>query len=164
MAMLKMTRTVRSMMTMIVQGLEERTQHCLTACVAPFIYTKEWTGRLSSQRGRLLAHSPELSAQRGRLSAQSLNSELKMETPPGDEVWAQKCHELDFQVLLRLHDSLAHFLTTTPQVALLKEERSNLIVENEDLVEKVRAAQTLSRKVNQRNAEMPCNFSPRRTR
>jgi len=111
-----------------IQGLEERTQHCLTACVAPFIYTKEWTGRLSSQRGRLLAHSPELSAQRGRLSAQSLNSELKMETPPGDEVWAQKCHELDFQV------------------ALLKEERSNLIVENEDLVEKVRAAQTLSRK------------------
>ena len=34
-----------------------------------------------------------------------------------------------------------------PQVALLKEERSNLLVENEDLCEKVRAAQTLSRKV-----------------
>ena len=33
------------------------------------------------------------------------------------------------------------------QVALLKEERSNLLVENEDLCEKVRAAQTLSRKV-----------------
>merc|ERR1719295_1921468 len=51
-----------------------------------------------------------------------------MATPPGDEIWAQKCHELDFQV------------------ALLKEERSNLLVENEDLCEKVRAAQTLSRK------------------
>ena len=34
----------------------------------------------------------------GRISAQSLNSELKMATPPGDEIWAQKCHELDFQV------------------------------------------------------------------
>ena len=32
-------------------------------------------------------------------------------------------------------------------MALLKEERSNLLVENEDLCEKVRAAQTLSRKV-----------------
>ena len=36
----------------------------------------------------------------GRVSAQSLNSELKMATPPGDEIWAQKCHELDFQVTL----------------------------------------------------------------
>ena len=35
----------------------------------------------------------------GRISAQSLNSELKMATPPGDEIWAQKCHELDFQVV-----------------------------------------------------------------
>jgi len=90
-----------------IQSLDETTQHALTACVASFIYTKEWTGRIS---------------------AQSLNSELKMATPPGDEIWAQKCHELDFQV------------------ALLKEERSNLLVENEDLCEKVRAAQTLSRK------------------
>jgi len=90
-----------------IQSLDETTQHALTACVASFIYTKEWTGRIS---------------------AQSLNSELKMATPPGDEIWAQKCHELDFQV------------------ALLKEERSNLMVENEDLCEKVRAAQTLSRK------------------
>ena len=32
-------------------------------------------------------------------------------------------------------------------MALLKEERSNLIVENEDLYGKVKAAQTLSRKV-----------------
>merc|ERR1711971_24753 len=90
-----------------IQSLDETTQHALTSCVASFIYTKEWTGRIS---------------------AQSLNSELKMATPPGDEIWAQKCHELDFQV------------------ALLKEERSNLLVENEDLCEKVRAAQTLSRK------------------
>ena len=46
-----------------------------------YLFTKEWTGRIS---------------------AQSLNSELKMATPPGDEIWAQKCHELDFQVLLTL--------------------------------------------------------------
>merc|ERR1711892_499372 len=51
-----------------------------------------------------------------------------MATPPGDEVWAQKCHELDFQV------------------ALLKEERSNLMSENEDLYVKVKSAQTVSRK------------------
>ena len=61
----------------LFQSLDETTQHALTACVASFIYTKEWTGRVS---------------------AQSLNSDLKMATPPGDEVWAQKCHELDFQV------------------------------------------------------------------
>ena len=35
-------------------------------------------------------------------------------------------------------------------VALLKEERSNLLVENEDLVTQVRTAQTLSRKVTER--------------
>jgi len=23
---------------------------------------------------------------------------LQVATPPGDEIWAQKCHELDFQV------------------------------------------------------------------
>ena len=39
-------------------------------------------------------------------------------------------------------------------MALLKEERSNLLVENEDLCEKVRAAQTLSRKVVLRIDEM----------
>ena len=60
-----------------IQSMDDTTQHALTSCVASFIYTKEWTGRVS---------------------AQSLNSELKMATPPGDEVWAQKCHELDFQV------------------------------------------------------------------
>jgi len=90
-----------------IQSLEETTQHALTACVASFIYTKDWAGRLS---------------------AQSLNSELKASTPPGDEIWAQKCHELDFQV------------------ALLKEERSTLVSENEDLYGRVREAQTLSRK------------------
>eukprot|EP00090_Calanus_glacialis_P023273 TRINITY_DN3587_c0_g1_i1.p1 TRINITY_DN3587_c0_g1~~TRINITY_DN3587_c0_g1_i1.p1 ORF type:complete len:681 (-),score=191.69 TRINITY_DN3587_c0_g1_i1:42-2084(-) len=90
-----------------IQSLDETTQHALTACVASFIYTKEWAGRVS---------------------AQSINSEPKMNTPPGDEIWAQKCHELDFQV------------------ALLKEERSNLINENEELYVKVKSAQTLSRK------------------
>lgn len=90
-----------------IQSLEETTQHALTACVASFIFTKDWAGRVS---------------------AQSLNSELKAATPPGDEIWAQKCHELDFQV------------------ALLKEERSNLVSENEDLYGKVREALTLSRK------------------
>ena len=64
----------------------------------------------------------------GRDSSQSLNSELKAVTPPGDEIWIQKCHELDFQVVL------------------LKEERSNLLTENEELYGKVREAQTLSRK------------------
>ena len=34
----------------------------------------------------------------GRVSAQSLTNESKPATPPGDEIWAQKCHELDFQV------------------------------------------------------------------
>ena len=38
----------------------------------------------------------------GRVSAQSLTSDSakggRGVTPPGDEVWAQKCHELDFQV------------------------------------------------------------------
>jgi len=90
-----------------IQNLEETTQHALTACVASFIFTKDWAGRQS---------------------AQSINSELKAITPPGDEVWAQKCHELDFQV------------------ALLKEERSNLVCENEDLYGKVKEALTLSRK------------------
>jgi len=90
-----------------IQSLEETTQHALTACVASFIFTKDWAGRVS---------------------AQSINSELKAATPPGDEIWAQKCHELDFQV------------------ALLKEERSNLVSENEDLYGKVREALTLSRK------------------
>lgn len=94
-----------------------------------------------------------------------------MATPPGDEIWAQKCHELDFQVNVSNKSLFAnfHFFTnfeqyrdlgmtlnindlvpdSSPfsQVALLKEERSNLLVENEDLCEKVRAAQTLSRKV-----------------
>lgn len=38
----------------------------------------------------------------GRESAQSLTSDTSKGqrgvTPPGDEIWAQKCHELDFQV------------------------------------------------------------------
>jgi len=91
-----------------IQSLDETTQHALTACVASFIYTKEWAGRVTS--------------------APSGSSPLKMATPPGDEVWAQKCHELDFQV------------------ALLKEERSNLMSENEELYVKVKSAQTVSRK------------------
>ena len=42
------------------------------------------------------------------MSAQSLTSETaKPATPPGDEVWAQKCHELDFQVI---NISLLHFV------------------------------------------------------
>ena len=111
------------------------------------------------------------------MSAQSLTSETaKPATPPGDEVWAQKCHELDFQVIRSQHfiswsssvqnvtcdGSRAQFYITflssdcefvsrvidfqTLQVALLKEERSNLMVENEELYGKVREAQTLSRK------------------
>ena len=90
--------------------LQETTQHCLTQCVANMM--KDFTGGETE----------------GRDSSQSLNSELKAVTPPGDEIWLQKCHELDFQVVL------------------LKEERSNLLTENEELYGKVREAQTLSRK------------------
>ena len=90
--------------------LQDTTQHCLTQCVANMM--KDFTGGETE----------------GRDSSQSLNSELKAVTPPGDEIWLQKCHELDFQVVL------------------LKEERSNLLTENEELYGKVREAQTLSRK------------------
>jgi len=90
-----------------IQSLDETTQHALTSCVTSFIYTTEWAGRVS---------------------AESACTELKMATPPGDEIWAQKCHELDFQV------------------ALLKEERSNLMNENEELYGKVKTAQNVSRK------------------
>ena len=38
----------------------------------------------------------------GRVSAQSLTSDVKPVTPPGDEIWAQKCHELDFQVIYQI--------------------------------------------------------------
>lgn len=95
-----------------IQSLPERTQHCLTQCVANMM--KDFTGAEAETEGRD--------------SSQSLNSELKAVTPPGDEIWIQKCHELDFQVVL------------------LKEERSNLLTENEELYGKVREAQTLSRK------------------
>ena len=95
-----------------IQSLPERTQHCLTQCVANMM--KDFTGAEADTEGRD--------------SSQSLNSELKAVTPPGDEIWIQKCHELDFQVVL------------------LKEERSNLLTENEELYGKVREAQTLSRK------------------
>ena len=93
-----------------IQSLEEPTQHRLTQCVAKMM--KDVAGGETE----------------GRDSSQSLTSELKAVTPPGDEIWIQKCHELDFQVVL------------------LKEERSNLLTENEELYGKVREAQTLSRK------------------
>jgi len=89
-----------------IQSLDETTQHALTACIVSFISTKDWSGK----------QSPIDSVSDAKAS------------PPGDEVWAQKCHELDYQV------------------ALLREERSNLMNENEELCGKVRAAQTLSRK------------------
>jgi len=87
-----------------IQSLDETTQHALTACIVSFISTKDWTGKQSP-----------------------IESDPKP-SPPGDEIWAQKCHELDYQV------------------ALLREERSNLMNENEELSGKVRVAQTLSRK------------------
>ena len=93
-----------------IQSLEETTQHRLTQCVANMM--KDFTGGEAE----------------GRDSSQSLSSDLKAVTPPGDEIWIQKCHELDLQVVL------------------LKEERSNLLTENEELYGKVREAQTLSRK------------------
>ena len=60
-----------------MQTLPERTQHCLTQCVAGMMKEADTEGRESSQ---------------------SINSDLKAVSPPGDEVWIQKCHELDFQV------------------------------------------------------------------
>jgi len=103
-----------------IQSLDPTIQHTLTQCVASFIIIKDW--------GDQVTHVDTDTCREGRVSAQSLTSEVKATTPPGDEIWAQKCHELDFQV------------------ALLKEERSNLMVENEELYGKVREAQTLSRK------------------
>ena len=64
-----------------IQTLPERTQHALTKCVA----------------GMMKEADTEAETE-GRDSSQSINSELKAVTPPGDEVWIQKCHELDFQV------------------------------------------------------------------
>merc|ERR1719323_1579494 len=89
-----------------IQSLDETTQHALTSCIVSFISTKDWSERVSSS---------ELSPD----AKHGLN---------GDEVWAQRCHELDYQV------------------ALLREERSNLMNENEELCSKVKAAHTLSRK------------------
>ena len=42
----------------------------------------------------------------GRVSGLSLTSDTKTRgvTPPGDEIWAQKCHELDFQVRIATQD------------------------------------------------------------
>ena len=64
-----------------IQTLPERTQHSLTKCVAGMM--KETDSEADTE---------------GRDSSQSINSDLKAVTPPGDEVWIQKCHELDFQV------------------------------------------------------------------
>jgi hypothetical protein len=33
---------------------------------------------------------------------------VQVATPPGDEIWAQKCHELDFQVRFRLFTCQVH--------------------------------------------------------
>ena len=63
-----------------IQSLSEDTQHCLTQCVAGMM--KDFTGA---------------ETEAGRVSSQSITSD-KPATPPGDEVWIQKCHELDFQV------------------------------------------------------------------
>jgi len=89
-----------------IQSLDETTQHALTACIVSFISTKDWSERVATNE---------------------TISEAKL-SPSGDEVWAQRCHELDYQV------------------ALLREERSNLMNENEELCGKVKAAQSLSRK------------------
>ena len=60
-------------------------------------FLQEWTCK-QDQNYDIISISLHLQEWTGRISAQSLNSELKMATPPGDEIWAQKCHELDFQV------------------------------------------------------------------
>jgi len=83
-----------------IQSLDETTQHTLTACVASFIATVQ-----------------ELCSQPDSGPAQAR-----------DEVWQQKCHELDFQV------------------ALLKDERTSLVSENEELSGRVRAAAGLTRR------------------
>ena len=57
-------------------------------------------------------------------------------------MWAQKCHELDYQVRVTSHVSrVLRDSVTRVQVALLREERSNLVTENEELCGRVRAAQ-----------------------
>ena len=61
-------------------------------------------------------------------------------------MWAQKCHELDYQVrgVSRVTCHVSRVLRdsyTRVQVALLREERSNLVTENEELCGRVRAAQ-----------------------
>ena len=80
-----------------------------------------------------------------------------MATPPGDEIWAQKCHELDFQVGLSIFHSDSWQLFF--KVALLKEERSNLINENEELYGKVKSAQTLSRKDSVKSRQFEAEIS-----
>ena len=61
-------------------------------------FLQEWTCKQDQTKLWYISISLLLQEWTGRISAQSLNSELKMATPPGDEIWAQKCHELDFQV------------------------------------------------------------------
>jgi hypothetical protein len=36
---------------------------------------------------------------------------VQVATPPGDEIWAQKCHELDFQVYLTCTTSQVSIVT-----------------------------------------------------
>ena len=75
-------------------------------------------------------------------------------------MWAQKCHELDYQVRVACYVSrvTCHVLrvlrdsVTRVQVALLREERSNLVTENEELCGRVRAAQVSSDWWRQRDA------------
>ena len=66
-----------------LQRLPEPVQLSLSGCLASCLLWRDWAG------------------QQGRISAQSDASSdpgTKSVSPPGEEIWAQKCHELDFQV------------------------------------------------------------------
>ena len=95
-----------------IQSLNPGIQHSLTQCVASFIIIK--VGVNINVSTCLIHVSQDWGGggagddAEGRVSAQSLTSDVKPATPPGDEVWAQKCHELDFQVFYQIS---LHFMT-----------------------------------------------------
>ena len=82
-----------------IQSLDETTQHALTACIVSFISTKVRTDRPVVSDPSLIVPPQDWSEK----TASTDPSEQVMETPglklspSGDEVWAQKVHELDYQ-------------------------------------------------------------------
>ena len=86
-----------------IQSLDETTQHALTACIVSFISTK--VGNSSD------SHSVEFPHKITSCFAQDWTEKASAADPApspasGEEVWAQKCHELDYQVRVTCHVSL----------------------------------------------------------